>query len=272
MPNTTRRELITGGICAALLPKIGGASPVKSMLGATEQSLYKGLDIPSASEYVQDGIVRLFDGIENAGYETHWDGAWLDLITGQYAALCPESFWQENCLSRRTKNETISYMAAVTTDSYSRGLARKFKTIEIVADITAQGFVFCDQSYNIQAQKQWNPHGYIWATNDRLYLGNYSAFSCTKMSGPATYAFTQEVDDNGDYATTGAFVNGIREDGPAWNNYYSGNIIISIGGGNRTGTTRNILGDIYAVRTYDRPLTDEEIAYNHQLDCERFGI
>ena len=260
-----------GGICAALLPKIGGASPVKSMLGADSIPFHNEVAFPSAIDYIQDGMVRHFDGIENAGYETHWDGAWLDIVTGQYAALCPESFWQENCLSRRTKNESIGYMATVTTDSYSIGLVRKFKTIEIVADITAQGFVFCDQSYYIEAQKQWNPHGYIWATSSRLYLGHYSAFSCIKMSGPATYAFTQEVDANGEYATTGAFVNGIREDGPAWNSYYN-SIIISIGGGTRTGTGRNILGDIYAVRTYDRPLTDEELAYNHQLDCERFGL
>lgn len=52
-----------------------------------------GKDRISAKSYVQDGLIALFDGIENAGWETHVaePAVWKDLING-YDLAVPASF------------------------------------------------------------------------------------------------------------------------------------------------------------------------------------
>ena len=66
------------------------SSPVKSNIGAKGiEYIEEKTSIPTAADYIQDGIVCMYDGIENAGWGIHGQNEtkWLDLISGSYADL-----------------------------------------------------------------------------------------------------------------------------------------------------------------------------------------
>ena len=148
-----------------------------------------------------------------------------------------------------------------------------FKTVEIVAklDGSASGFVFCDSSYSATkygANSNWNTHAYMWFTKSELVLGNYSAKKCpVNTSAVCTYAMTQD-ESNNVFTTLNAYVNGDLNETGAYNDYWSP-VGVSIGG---TSSGRAILGDVYALRFYERALSDSEIAANYAIDKERFNL
>lgn len=235
---------------------------------ASRVSMWSGARTPTAKDYVQDGMLRLFDGIENSGFGVHRDGPWFDLITGKAATIGADSIWGDDHLSRTAKTNSAGNMAYLSVDAYNT-MVRRFNTIEVVASFAETGYVYTEQSYRFAAN-EWNRHSYIWYQNGRVYLGHYSAKSISVPAGTkVSCCFTEEL-VNGEYVTTGAYLNGEPTDSGAWANYYNSQITIAIGGSNGSG--RAMLGDIYAIRTYSRVLTASEIAANYAIDKERFGL
>ena len=81
--------IILAVICVAAT-----AAPTHSMVGARHISNVGGT--LSAKSYVQDGLVAMWDGIENAGWGTHDANAttWVDLTgNGHDAALSGKYSW-----------------------------------------------------------------------------------------------------------------------------------------------------------------------------------
>lgn len=60
------------------------ASPIRGNLGAVHNKYAQGGKVPTAADYVQEGLVAMWDGIENVGYGQHDDAAtsWKDLTDG----------------------------------------------------------------------------------------------------------------------------------------------------------------------------------------------
>ena len=243
------------------------------MLINLRNALMAGKRTPTAKDYICD--LRNFNAAENIGYGQHGTGnTWVDLISGEVATVNEDCEWHDKFLRRTVRNSGAGYMASISEDSYSRGIVRKFMTIEVVVKATAYGFVYCEQSYNATNQNKWNQHAYIWTQDNKIYLGHYSAVSCQTISDPATYCFIQETDADGNYTTIAAYRNGVQQSGAAWTSYFSSNIVVALGGGGKSnsGQGRAILGDLYAVRTSSRALTAQEIAANYALDQIILGI
>lgn len=79
-----RRHTIS--ICAAiLLPLLTIANVVESSIAAKKTFYISGQTASyTASDYIQDGLCLMFDGIENAGWNQHVDSTnvWTDLVDG----------------------------------------------------------------------------------------------------------------------------------------------------------------------------------------------
>ena len=111
MKAKTKTTIFTAALVACLFG-ICIASPVRSMIGAdgTEKSDEWN---PTAADYIQDGLVAMWDGIENAGYGIHDDNAttWKDLVSTndlrlQSTAIADKRFtWLEDGLRHEGAND-----------------------------------------------------------------------------------------------------------------------------------------------------------------------
>ena len=76
----------------------------------------------SAKDYVQDGLVAMWDGIENGGYKNSDTSSrtWLDVIHGLPMQLCESAFFTGNSLRILADDSNISsaYMYCNAYDAY----------------------------------------------------------------------------------------------------------------------------------------------------------
>lgn len=65
---------------------------------------------PTARDYVQDGLVAMWDGIENAGWGVHDPNAtvWTDLVNGMGITLIKQAMFSENSLRIVATDETLA--------------------------------------------------------------------------------------------------------------------------------------------------------------------
>ena len=80
----TRREFLISGAASVGAALGAYSSPVRSVLGS-QDGINRPAGSPTAKDYIQDGLVAMWDGIENAGWGTHNSSAttWKDLLGGQ---------------------------------------------------------------------------------------------------------------------------------------------------------------------------------------------
>ena len=76
------KNIMTTVLC--VLAFVGFGSPVKGNLGGMHANFLGETEVPSytAADYVMDGLVSMWDGIENADWGTHADSPqyWVDLV------------------------------------------------------------------------------------------------------------------------------------------------------------------------------------------------
>ena len=69
------------------------------------------------------------------------------------------------------------------------------------------------------------------------------------------------------------YLNGAaRNNGVNGNTWGTGDGKVAVGNRNSSDTSYNWTGEVYAIRLYDKVLTDEEIAANHAIDQARFML
>lgn len=208
-------------------------------------------DIPTASSYIQDGLIFHLDGIERGDDET----AWTDLIKGK-------KFTLYNCTLNDNNvefNGTSSYgkaSGALTSDSTG--------TIEAV--FTADNFVTNTSDFDL----------------DVFYSGNSSGpnLALVKSSGKEAIASTlsnqyknpidkvKMVNASLTYPYPGV-INGIFTP-----KYSVKSLSRSSASYMYLGhyTNKYLQGKIYSIRRYNRPLTTEERLHNQLLDIQRFKL
>lgn len=255
----TRRDFVRGlsGLGAIIATGQAPAAIVRSMV-AVRGAMFSGGAKLSAKSYVQDGLVAMWDGIENAGWGVHDAAAttWADLTGNGY-------------------NLTVGTQSSFTTNSllYSsvvaKGAAYRNSTIggvlqcEICCDITSKagsGIIVCN------GPAHWDyPNNIVVTSNNTRgvqtsYTKRHEAYvrqtgiyriSCTK---DILYADGKQVIDTGfnsaDWASGMSQFSLFGRDDI---NYWS-------------------LGSIYSVRLYNRELTADEVALNDTVDVARFNL
>ena len=220
---------------------------------------------PTARDYIQDGLVAMWDGIENAGWGIHDPNAttWKDLV-GSYDAVRQVADWQYNCAVFNGTESRVAKTGSLLGKPSN-------VTAEVVYDRTApwsRCIIGCTQSGG------WS----IWPTSQSVV-----DYWCRG------YAYSLKVSNTTDqpgvrYTRTLAAGTGMRcyKDATQVRYTASGSAIeynnscgFNIGAdsnGSSYGVEHPLTGHIYCVRVYSRMLTLEEIQYNNNIDKRRFNL
>lgn len=195
-------------------------------------------------QYNSNGLIFYLDGI-NKGTDSNY---WTDLIGGL-------QFAYDNC-TKGTNCVTFNG-TGVTKTLCSKTFPQTSCTIEVVCDYCAQpSFVmFAPHKGDVLAGFSAPGNGialFYWASNsahmnyccdtDKFYAGNNDMTVCNGKT--------------------------IRQQGTdSWGAQIDG--YMKLGG---RGTDRFYIGNVYAIRIYNRKLTKSEIVTNQTIDNQRFGF
>lgn len=227
-------------------------------IGAGARMVRQG---PTARDYVQDGLVAMWDGIENAGWGVHDPDAttWKDLSGNGYdLALDHATTIGSNFIQSGDDTRVIAQL--VNTSSLDMAPITTALTYETVAEFpSTDSFLFyltTNPRYSIGVVS-----GYIQAAyrngTDVLATGQTAHVCGVVNAADPQYAAAQYVG-----GVAQSLVTRIHTDGTS-------GINLNIGYG-RTGEP--FRGVIHRLAFYSRALTAEEIAANHAIDKARFNL
>ena len=212
---------------------------------------------PTARFYVQDGLIAIWDGIENSGWGVHDASAttWKDLSgNGNDLTLMNGAHFDANSLITAARNSVSALLPT----------RLPYATIEVCA--------FQDASRN---SSQLVCFGNSVNDSRMMSCGSKSIQSMNgnhQITVPTskatrTWAATYPTD-----SSTIPYIDGQLATGTVTTNSWAprnGPFGLS-GSSNYQGW--NFVGNYYCVRLYSRALTADEIAANYAIDKERFNL
>lgn len=229
----------------------------------------------TARDYVQDGLIAMWDGIENAGWGKHDANAtnWVDLIGGADMALAiPAAYtnvafltWEEGALhysdSLNVANFPVIYFATVTVnEDLAYFLNVDFGTAEVVSRRNADSFID-NREYSLfgYLNRTLGFYGPILANENQLFRGDgylrvKKTLAATKaqqyVNGEKMTRYNLTLTQKANSYSVGSTFRGFMLRG----NYNCPSI------------------DYYCIRLYNRALTAEEVAHNYEIDKARFNM
>lgn len=288
MPDSaTLVQALCAAFCAILcaLSSLGGGG---MMIGARTAAWAKSGY--TAKDYVQDGLVAMWDGIENAGWGIHDPNAtmWKDLVGGNDLTLI-ESRTAEN-VGHWTDKSYFSPLKAKGTNGnifVRHGeISQAFVDCANSARLTAEvcyktldeysnnpGFFRAYESSPLQEvilvwAYQFSFRGVAWNDNAtrgvlNLTKGKFSS-SSYRSYGLDSYAEAYNSASGisqAKTAVTSSSSPSMSTDGYVLINCVTGDI-----------HPDSLQGDMYCTRLYNRLLSDAEIAANYAIDKARFDL
>ena len=274
------KKIVISLAIAVVAAAIAVCSPVRSMLGADGIEITDGDSGPTCRDYVQDGLIAMYDAIENAGWGRHSAISYpVNLVTGIY-----EFQWGRFASAEITPNALIVEGDATVVSSplYDFGSESPYATVEWNVALMRE-----DNSSNVL--NLWMEFGAnvataaslnLWLQNSQLRMarGNfYFAYGENVESGElrsGVFSIASSVDASSDadynlarYYVDGEFIKETARNNWVFSTYYVQNparMLIRVGNGT--------LAIVRNIRLYNRALTDEEILHNYEIDRERFGL
>lgn len=272
--NITRRDFLVSASSLAALPAV--AKPIRSDLAGLVSALedFDGWDNSTAKNYILDGLVAMWDGIENSGWGNHNPNAvvWKDLVGNLdivipgadcfasdhlvHSSGTPQSIYPTTLL--QDTDFTIESVFAITRETSFNSINTQSGTGGTDASGFAQYTLKHVATGNRICARVSYGNGKTW---------NYSPFDtkCTEIPLNEIVSISCGADFTTRYWSP--YVNGRREStlsrtsGPV--GYVSPNPV-------RVFCQQPCSG--YCLRLYDRVLSDAEVAYNYSIDQERFGV
>ena len=222
----------------------------------------------SSADYVQDGLVAQWDGLDNAGTGTHDPNAtvWKNLATSG-------SVYDLTLTNNATWNAEGRALVADGLSAFAPVNAPEYKTIEVVCKRTNNGgrilfnsgrkaqFVLFDTGSSMRTYFSGDTSGSGKKTKPLL-----QPFSASEIN-----FFAARYDDNDNVESVFKDANQREED--TYYNEWNPGKGITIGARiavKNSATEYPWYGEMYAIRLYNRRLTKAELARNHRIDCKRF--
>ena len=241
------------GIAVFLFSMVSFCAPVKSMIGADGTSVLGDDWNPTAADYVQEDILCLWDGIENAGWGVHDSDAhvWKNLIEGGTS------------FGNSSMSFGPDYMT-ISTTIYGHGLTSYERSA------LAEGKDFTIELLVEAGDTTWNTPLQFYGTHRKVLIMFYNV--------PKRIWYESNlVIDSSVYMTVGetCLFTFVRE-GEYARGYINGQFV-------REKVIDNTIGmlSLYSFATahkqkrisiYSRALTDLEIKNNYMVDKMRFGL
>lgn len=244
-------------------------APVRSMVSARDSANAEGESSvwPSAADYIQDGLIAMYDGIENSDFGIHDESSsiWKDLIGDNDAIVSAGGTWLHNALS--------------CNGSACGAVANLFSTSEV-------GTVECVVS---DVPENVDPRGIILGicansgTENEIcpmigkYYGRYvNAFSPGRSANFNNSFVSSKTTIQMSSLYTGSNSQAYLDTTQVvLDKYGFPGMNTSFGFGGRyynNAFSFCIACKIHTVRIYSRQLSSEERAFNYRIDKERFGL
>ena len=235
------------------------------MLINLRNALMSGKRTPTAKDYVQSGLIAMWDGIENAGWGVHDASAtvWKDLIGDRHLTLSGDAYFGDMFL--RTSGNSRSYASG--GELLPAGLV---VTVEVVVKLfdtsgNPNRFIF-------GFQPQTSARTAVLVS--RILSTSEPRIVCSGGGGQANVSTSAQITE----AQTSSFIlpniaayqNGESSNAKAWGGDEGTNFQSIIIGGTTWNYNTPIAG--YNFRLYSRALNAEEIAANYRVDKARFGL
>lgn len=206
---------------------------------------------PTARDYVQTGLIAMWDGIENAGWGVHDAAAttWKDLVGSDDLTISASSPWYWTDVSYKVDSPNVYQNIANASGNSDPTYAE----VCFNNGVSASGEKFV---LHFLGQKCLAVGAY---TNIGGGYLKYTALSEGKHSVGVDWT-AQKVTDNGvDLSGSGSA-----------GTWYSSGVSLQIGyfGNNRY----SFYGELYSMRLYSRVPTAAEIAANYAIDKARFNL
>ena len=254
MMNVTRRDIIKGGIGLSGILATGTAPAfMKSLIGATQTAFVNvGAGKITARSYVQNGLVAMWDGIENVGWGLHDSNSttWKNLIDSKGDATLTQygHFSDDAFIGLKDSTATVNTNAANIKKSY-------YPTyIEAVVNVYED-----HRRDNGPIIALENPSGLVFSSTFKSLFANGLSGKGGTITLGEKVAFS--APGNG---TAPVYVNGIDSTMEAY--HYIGTSYHGFVRVNRGSAA------VHCCRLYDRILTYEEVLHNYEIDKERFGL
>lgn len=227
----------------------------------------------STKDYVQDGLVAMWDGIENIGVGRHSDNAseWIDLTgNGRDMQLINDAYFNANSIVAEGHpvaeyTNTIPLEQHITqeivfkVDSDIRDNTSSRTVIALFwSTITYFGVHYCMTGFAYN-RNNISKSGWM-AKSDAIVQANSLYIPKTAICSTIIYSEKNNLGAK----PKRIIINGttlVNNATDGWGNTNKRNLF---------GSTFS--GNIYAVRIYNRALTEDEISKNFELDKERFGL
>lgn len=251
------------------------------MLLGAKMALWKAKK--TAKDYVQDGLVAMWDGIENAGWGVHDTNAtvWKDLVGGYDLTVPPSLVWMDSGLSFDGK------YSAYNLDIPHSAIGLVW-TCECVYVIKEQGVNYKGlfggrlntggggwrQVYGLN---YWSSMRGGWsmgngASND-ITIADHPSLSNLTILDRTNYLVLGQKNDKKLMAGTDGVISVEKQITDVVNATHKG-FMLGRGYDTPVGEVqqRSLKSDIHTFRLYNRTLSASEIAANYAVDKVRFGI
>lgn len=217
----------------------------------------------TARDYVQDGLIAMWDGIENAGWGIHDTSAttWSDLSGHGYDLSCFNSYeWLDSAVKLSGGSRPIYRPNTIIGKRGADAHAC------VVAEAESDGGVIFGAGQGSKDSAivftRRSDGAFVQIANSMSAgINNIVPFNETLFSISVNYSA-------GDIAYSE--VNGIQK-----NPYYSfgGTYCATLCVGDRANDSSfPFTGKVHTIRIYSRTLTEDEIAANYAIDKARFGL
>jgi len=229
-------------------------------------AMMAGKRLPTAKDYVQDGLVAMWDGIENAGWGVHDQEAttWTDLMRPDAASklsVPSGSTWTDDALNLTTEITTLppSYFDSISAARYT------FEVVFTIPEIRQAGGAMLIWRNNmtgpLSISTAWQYLRFTGGGNGE-YGSDTQSFSIKNRIGESFTASMSVL-----VAENKLFVDGslARSVFPVKYGTSAAHRFYLAPGGQSSVLYRQI-------RIYSRALTADEIAHNYAIDKERFNL
>lgn len=240
------------------------------MLGARTAAWAKsGGSMPTAKDYVQDGLVAMWDGIENAGWGVHDPNAmvWKDLVGSCHLRGYGSVVWEDDSWKANKDSDFYAPVSDAIINAFDKTI-----TIEAVQKFNADstGYLFTVINYSYKAR-----FVFVYAKKDAIYtLYKQNAWVAPSLPFSPTPRYTiSNIYDNQGHCDV--YYNGLWLGSTVTSPHLlsKNSQYVSIGNsyGDAARGVKNYKGNMNCVRFYNRALTAAEVAANCAIDEARFG-
>lgn len=241
------------------------------MQNARNITMMAGKRTPTARDYVQSGLVAMWDGIENTGYKKHQSNPtkWIDLTGNGYdftaIAGTTLDFGKDHYAADGSKYLTATLDKEVSEDIRHIEVVLQMEYLDSTAVYET---LMCLKAGGFRiAAPTTSPE--VVNRGFSFYPGAASSvYSSAHNLAPVSYAFNVGLNVR-PYAVKQTWMSGsilgAYSDGVAFVNSATGLIPKSY-------RDKNFKGEIYRVALYSRELTAEEISSNYAIDKARFNL